>query len=350
MDDQRALLEAIARAVGVTPSDSTVRQITVGELYMLYKATKQRGRHWQMERNLLRPFVVAFWRKPVSSLTAESWDEHRARRSKSKTRRGKPPRDITLNQELMRAKCMLNWGVDTKRIGANPIARARPVKTRRRRESWFTAEQAQKLIDHAHTLRWDHQQRTFRAIVTVMFDTGLRISEALSLRWDRITLRGTTTVMGKGAKTRIVGFTHRALEAMNSLGRHPDNPHVFVRWKTGKRWSGRAVRLWFADVIDAAGLHHVKVDGDIALVPHLLRHSFASAAEERGATPDLIRTAMGHEKLATTQLYLHKHQQDAAEKMAAIMAPPRKPPRRSTKKVLQTSNEKLTDKRDRFIS
>jgi site-specific recombinase XerD len=125
---------------------------------------------------------------------------------------------------------------------------------------------------------------------------------------------------------------------------------VFVRWKTGKRWSGRAVRLWFADVIDAAGLHHVKVDGDIALVPHLLRHSFASAAEERGATPDLIRTAMGHEKLATTQLYLHKHQQDAAERMAAIMAPPRKPPRRSASRKKDHTPNFLTVKSDRSFS
>ena len=282
-----------------------------------------------MERNLLRPFVVRYWRSPVSAITSATWETHRAARSKQKTRRGLPPRDITVNQELERTKHMFAAAVDAGTLAANPLARCRPVKTRRRRGSWFTLEQADRLVAAADGLRWDHQRRTFRALVVVMFDTGLRISEALSLRWDRFTLRGTTSVTGKGAKTRVVAFTARALEAMNSLGRHPTNPHVFVRWLTGKAWSGRAVRCWFAQAIDAAGLHHVKADGDIALVPHVLRHSFASAAEERGATPDMIRVALGHEKLATTQLYLHKHQQDAAQRIAEIMSP-RKPPRRST--------------------
>jgi integrase/recombinase XerC len=327
VDEQLELLRAVARAVGVTPSVSRT-DISVGRLYVGYRATMQRGRHWQLARNLLRPFVVRFWRRSVDAITVETWVNHRSERSKQKTRRGLPPRDITLNLELMRTKCMFNWAVDSKRIAANPLARCRPVKTRRRRESWFTREQAQRLIDHAHCLRWDHQQRTFKALVIVMFDTGLRISEALSLRWDRVTLRGTTTVVGKGAKTRMVAFTPRALAAMTSLGQHPDNPHVFVRWATGKLWSGRAVRDWFSQVVDAAGLHHVKADGDIALVPHVLRHSFASAAEESGATPDQIRVAMGHEDLATTQLYLHKHQADAAVKIAAIMSP-RKSPRRA---------------------
>lgn len=295
---------------------------------MAYRATFQRGRNWRMARNLLRPFVVRFWRCTVVAITRETWDNHRSDRSKQKTRRGLPPRDISLNLELMRTKCMFNFGVDSKRCAVNPIARCKPVKTRRRRESWFTREQAQRLIDHAHTLRWAHQQLAFKALVVVMFDTGLRISEALSLRWDRITLRGTTTVVGKGSKARIVAFTPRAMEAITSLGSHPENPHIFVRWKTGKLWSGRAVRSWFRQVVDAAGLHHVKADGDIALVPHVLRHSFASAAEESGATPDQIRVAMGHEDLATTQLYLHKHQADAAVQIAAIMSP-RLPPKRA---------------------
>ena len=316
---------------------------------MAYRATRVRGRRWQMERNLLRPFIVRHWRRPVASIASSTWDEHRAQRSKQKTRRGLPPRDITVNQELERTKHLFSWAVDADMLAANPLARCKPVKTRRRRESWFTQEQAQRLVDHAHRLRWEHQQITFRALVIVMFDTGLRISEALSLRWDRFTLNGTTSVLGKGAKTRVVAFTARAIEAMNSLGRRPDNPHVFVRWKTGKVWSGRAVRCWFAQTIDAAGLHHVKVDGDIALVPHLLRHSFASAAEERGATPDMIRVALGHEKLATTQLYLHKHQQDAAQRIAEIMSP-RLPPRRAASAFEEPTPILFTSKRDRGFS
>jgi len=322
-------LEAIARAVGVT---SAVNAVTVGQRYMAYKATLGRGRAWQMERNLLRPFVVAFWRRPASSLGPRDWEAHRRARRRQPTRLGRPPCELTLNLELKAAKRMV------------PTLRdCRPVKTRTRRESWFTADQVQALIAAAASLRWEHQQRAFAALATVMGDTGLRISEALGLRWDRITLRGTASVLGKGAKTRVIGFTPRALAVMSRLDRHT-NPHVFVNWRTGKAWNASTVRAWFRAAIEVAGLEGVKADGDLALVPHCLRHSFASIADERGAPAQWIQTALGHAHASTTAVYLHRNAADAALRMAAIMGD-RKPPRRShkstsAKKELATENGK----------
>jgi len=312
-------LEAIARAVGVTPGVSGVTDVTVGRLYMARRTSAPRGRAWQMERNLLRPFVVAFWRRMASSLTAADWTRHRAQRRRQKTRLGRPPCELTLNLELKVAKRIV------------PALRdCRPVRTRTRRESWFTAAQVQALIDAGGSLRWAHQQRAFAALAAVMGDTGLRISEALGLRWDRITLRGTTSVLGKGAKTRVIGFTPRALAALAALDRHV-NPHVFVNWRTGRTWNASTVRAWFRTAIAAARLEGVKADGDLALVPHVLRHSFASIADERRAPVEWISNALGHSSLATTRVYLHRNEADAALRMAAIMserAPPQKSPTR----------------------
>lgn len=315
-DQQLGLLEAIARAVGVTPS---VSGVTVGKLYIARRASVPRGRAWRMERNLLRPFVVRFWRRLASSLGATDWRGHRRDRKRQATRLGRPPCDLTLNLELKATKRML--------LPARPFADCRPVKTRTRRGSWFTADQVQRLIDAATALRWDHQQRTFAAIATVMGDTGLRISEALGLRWDRITLVGTTSVLGKGSKTRVIGFTPRALAAMQRLGRHA-NPHVFVNWRTGKVFDASTVRVWFGTAIAAAGLEGAKADGDLALVPHILRHSFASIADERGAPPGWIQQALGHVHASTTAVYLHRDDVNAARRMAAIMGE-RRAPRRS---------------------
>jgi integrase len=313
---QLELLQAIARAVGVTPSVSVGSPDTIGRAYMARRESVPRGRAWQLERNLLRPFVLAFWRRPVASVGPREWQEHRQRRRGEKTRLGRPPCELTLNLELKMAK----------RI-APGLREVRPVKTRSRRESWFTAEQVQQLIDGASSLRWDHPQRAFRALATVMGDTGLRISEALGLRWDRITLRGTTSVLGKGSKTRVVAFTPRALAAMNDLDRH-DNPHVFVNGTTGEPFDASTVRVWFKTAIEAAGLEGVKADGDLALVPHILRHSFASIADERGAQPGWIQQALGHAHASTTAVYLHRNEADAALRMAAIMGD-RRPARRA---------------------
>jgi len=315
-DRQQQLLEAIARAVGVTPCASGV---TVGTIWMRHKANRPRGRAWQMERNLLRPFVVAFWRRPAASLRPADWNGHRARRRTQRTRLGRPPCDLTLNLELKSAKRLL--------LPGRPFADCRPVKTRSRRGSWFTAEQVQRLVDAARALRWSHQTDAFAALASVMGDTGLRISEALALRWDRITLDGTTSVIGKGSKTRVVGLTPRALAAIGRLERHV-NPHVFVNWRTGRVFNASTVRAWFRQAIAAAQLEGVKADGDLALVPHILRHSFASIADERGAPAGWIQAALGHAHASTTAVYLHRDDVNAARRMAAIMGE-RRPARRS---------------------
>lgn len=323
MDDAAELLRRLAAVI--TPA---VSGITVGKLYITYKMSRTRGRAWQLERNLLRPFVVAHWRRPAASLGPQDWIKHRAHRRKTKTRLGRFPCELTLNLELSRAKQMLGWGVDEGKLPAHPFRTCKRVKTRIRRESWFNDEQIARLLAAGYELRWRHQQLAFRAIVAAMACTGLRISEALSLRWDRITLRGVTSVLGKGAKTRVIAFTPEALREMNMLDRHQWNPLVFVNWRTNKVYNASTVRAWFRQAIELARLEGVKADGDLALVPHILRHSFASIADERGARSEWIQNALGHSEASTTRVYLHRSEANAAIRMARIMST-RKPPRKS---------------------
>lgn len=226
---------------------------------------------------------------------------------------------------------MLAWAVDSGHLKSHPLRHCKRVKTRTRRESWFTAEQITQLIDAADSLRWDHQQRTFRALASVMADTGLRISEALSLRWDRLTLRGVTSVVGKGTKTRVIALTPRALAAVSKLDRHQGSPRIFVNFKTWKAWNASTVRSWFRQCIEAARLEGVKADGDLALVPHCLRHSAASIADERGAPATMIQAMLGHSSLKTTENYLHRSKGDAALRMAAIMSG-RRPAKSATRR------------------
>jgi integrase len=323
---QLKLLQDIARAVGVTP---TVNAVTVGQAYMRHRASRPRGRAWRLERNLLRPFVVAFWRRSAASLGPADWERHRGTRRGQTTRLGRPPCELTLNLELAAAKRLLP-----------SLKSCRFVRTRTRRESWFTENQIAQLLGGAEGLRWRHQQLTFRALAAVMADTGLRISEALSLRWDRLTLRGTTSVVGKGSKTRVVALTPRALEAIGKIDRLENCPRVFTNTRTYKPYNPSTVRAWFRNAIEAAGLEGVKADGDLALVPHLIRHSFASIADERGAPLSWIQNAMGHSSPATTKVYVHRDDHNAAIRMAAIMGT-RRPAKKSP------GHEKFLVKRER---
>jgi integrase len=305
--EQLRLLREIAAKIGVTLANDG--DDSIGWAYMRYRASKPRGRAWQMERSLLRPLVLRYWRAPVSTVGPAQWEEHRRARRKQRTRLGRPPCELTLNLELAAAKRLLP-----------ALKPCKFVKTRTRRESWFTAAQIEQLLGAAKGLRWDHQQRVFRALVSVMADTGLRISEALSLRWDRITLRGVTSVVGKGTKPRVVALTPRAMEAIGKIDRHEKSPRVFTNWRTYKPYNPSTVRAWFRQAIKAAKLEGVKADGDLALVPHALRHSAASIADERGAPATWISQMLGHARLSTTQVYLHRSNADAALRMAAIMS------------------------------
>lgn len=342
----RELLAALAARLTSTAS---VSGHTVGRIWLQYKKTLERGRGFQLLRNLIKPFLLRYWKRVACTLGPDDWREHRKQRRREKTRLGRPPCDLTLNSELKTVKRMFRWAVRGKYLDERPFIDVKPVRTRTRRGSWFTADQINLLLEASHDLRWDHQQRTFRALVTVMADTGLRISEALSLRWDRITLIGTTSVLGKGSKTRVIGFTPRALEAMRRLDRHKWNPQVFTNWHTSKVYDASTVRTWFRQAIAESKLEGVKADGDLALVPHVLRHSFASIADERGAPPSLIQAQLGHAQASTTAIYLHRNEADAARRMAAIMsgrrsakkAPSVNPPAESTIPVGENSLRKL---------
>jgi integrase len=145
-------------------------------------------------------------------------------------------------------------------------------------------------------------------------------------------------VIGKGHKTRVVAFTPRTLGALAEMERHA-NPHVFVNYHTGRVFNASTVRAWFRAAVAAAGLEGVKVDGDLALVPHNLRHSAASIADERGAPAQWIQAMLGHAHLSTTMKYLHRTEQDAALRMAAIMSGRRGPRRAAWHNSLPTKKE-----------
>jgi integrase len=339
VDQQLELLQGIARALGVTPTASAV---TVGALYMRKKAGSPRGRAWRLKRNLLRPFVVAFWRRPAASLRPTDWLEHAAARRAATTRTGAPPCESTINLELHAAKGLLNFGLDSALLDANPLRPLKPVKCRRFRETWLTTEQFETLIAHADAL--DHRRaELFVALAVAMVTTGMRISEALRVRRDRIGLNGAyviTAARTKSKKARIVAFTSRALQAFELVPPRGSSPFVFAsKHNDGKPYDPSAPRHWFRKVAIASGLDALVADGDVQLRPHDLRHSAASIADSRGATATAIRDMLGHASLQTTERYLHRSREQGAIAMAQIMEP-----RRAAQKSPNVRTKDLTVK------
>jgi integrase/recombinase XerD len=146
-----------------------------------------------------------------------------------------------------------------------------------------------------------------RALIEVLYATGLRVSELVGLRLsDLRTNEGFLKCVGKGSKERIVPMGDTAVEWVQKyiaearpvlLGKKT-SPWVFVNARGGVRLS----RLGFWKILKACG-RRAGVRGRLS--PHVLRHSFATHLLERGADLRSIQAMLGHADLSTTQIYTH---------------------------------------------
>jgi len=146
-----------------------------------------------------------------------------------------------------------------------------------------------------------------KALIEVLYATGLRVSELVALRAGDLNLEeGYLTCIGKGDKQRMVPLGHQAADWVRryirdgrpALLRKKTSPWLFVNARDG----GPLSRVGFWKVLKAYG---VKAGLSRDLSPHVLRHSFATHLLERGADLRMIQVMLGHADLSTTQIYTH---------------------------------------------
>lgn len=145
-----------------------------------------------------------------------------------------------------------------------------------------------------------------RALLEVMYATGLRVSEAAALKGSQLRIdEGFVTVMGKGGKERIVPLGRQAKEALETylqserprlVGARP-SPYVFVR-VGGKPLSRQSIWRLVRRRARAAGI-------STRVTPHTLRHTFATHLLGGGADLRVVQTLLGHADIGTTQIYTH---------------------------------------------
>ena len=134
-----------------------------------------------------------------------------------------------------------------------------------------------------------------RALLELLFSTGLRISELCALRTDTINIaRGEFSVRGKGGKIRVVFLSTRAKKALTEyVQRKPeiDDERLF---STTPRSVQRMVRRYA-----------IKAGIAKKATPHVLRHAFATDLLQNGADLRSVQALLGHANIATTQIYTH---------------------------------------------
>jgi site-specific recombinase XerD len=149
-----------------------------------------------------------------------------------------------------------------------------------------------------------------RAVLELLFSTGLRVSEAARLNRGDVNL--TTRefgVIGKGRKPRVVFLSEAAAEWLARYldSRNDRHKPLFIRTKgrpdssqggNGMRLTARSIERLVAKYVRLAGL-------GIGATPHTLRHSFATDLLSNGADLRAVQEMLGHANLSTTQIYTH---------------------------------------------
>ena len=145
-----------------------------------------------------------------------------------------------------------------------------------------------------------------RALLELLYATGMRVSEAVELTRSRLNMQvGYLRCMGKGGKERVIPIGHSALEVLTAYLRHlrPSlaGPHsgdaVFLS-RTGRPLDRTNMWRLVRKYASCVGL-----DGKVS--PHTLRHCFATHLLGGGADLRIVQELLGHADVATTQVYLH---------------------------------------------
>ncbi len=170
----------------------------------------------------------------------------------------------------------------------------------------LTVAQAQELIEQVPCS--DFQMKRNRAILELLYSTGIRVSELTGLDLDSVNLSPEMIrVRGKGRKERVVPFGMNArqtlenylperLNLLKRLRRHEEQ--AFFINKNGARLSQRGVQR----IVSGAAMH-AGILTDVT--PHCFRHSMATHLLEAGADLRSIQELLGHASIATTQKYTH---------------------------------------------
>jgi integrase/recombinase XerC len=190
-------------------------------------------------------------------------------------------------------------------VATSPLASIRTPKQEKRLPKCLDLEQVQKLLDAPGDA--DVLSARDKAMLEVLYSTGIRVSELVSLEAGDIDLQeGVLRVTGKGRKDRLTPIGSQAIKALqryfelkNTDPRMQGNntSRIFLN-KHGQALSTRSVRRKLDKYLVQAGL-------DPGISPHTLRHSFATHLLNNGADLRSVQELLGHQSLSTTQIYTH---------------------------------------------
>lgn len=209
----------------------------------------------------------------------------------------------TVSHNISSLKTFYSYFLKQGRISNNPTDGIKSPKLGIHLPTYLTIDEVNKLLDIEVTDAFSSRNK---AILELMYATGLRISEVISLEFKNIDYdECIIRVMGKGSKERIVPVNDYAIKYLKEyinnyrpeLVKNEINNYIFLN-NHGRMLTRQGI---FKIIKNYAALKNIKK----TIGPHTLRHTFATHLLENGADLRVIQELLGHSDISTTQIYTH---------------------------------------------
>lgn len=245
----------------------------------------------------------------VKDITPEKVREYRLFLSRYADEHGISLKRVTQNYHLIALRSFLKYAIKRGLPALSPEMIDLP-KAESRSIKFLEREQVERLLSMPELSKTEGLRD--KAILEVLFSTGLRVSELVSLNRDQINLeRREFGVIGKGRRARVVFLSDGAADWLDRYikSREDSVRAVFIRY-SGKKPdeadnTGESLRLTSRSVQRLVEKYVKKARLPIKITPHGLRHSFATDLLHGGADLRAIQEMLGHKNVATTQIYTH---------------------------------------------
>jgi len=212
--------------------------------------------------------------------------------------------NVSISRKLSAIRSFYRYLLREKLVASSPVATTSSPKLDKRLPDFLTPGETVRLLE-APDLATPQGLRN-RALMELLYASGLRVSELVSLDLDQVNLdTGEIRVWGKGAKERVVLMgkpAARALSVYLSQGRTQllgeKKSRALLISRDGGRLTGRSIQRILAKYARVAGIKK-------RVHPHMLRHTFATHLLDGGADLRVVQELLGHANLSSTQIYTH---------------------------------------------
>lgn len=207
----------------------------------------------------------------------------------------------TLNRKISALKSFFKYAVKTGVVSQTPMLKVVAPKVEKRLPVYVEEAQMDTLLRHVE-FNEDWQGKTDRLILSLLYGTGMRLSELISLKEAGIGSSG-IKVLGKGNKERIIPISPGLLAEVNDYRKAkkqegiPEGDTLLV--------SSDGQPLKPRKVYSSVKHYLSQVTTLQKRSPHVLRHTFATHLMNNGADLNAVKELLGHSSLAATQVYTH---------------------------------------------